>query len=150
MVWGGVHKKWDGEPVFESDGTFMMRSKFFPAAEGVEEKIVRQLRKKSLTRGAGEAAPAPGERRREILGHPPVQGHSEKDRKGEEGQVFPLLLVSRGVVISSRALFSVPRSRFFYHPRVPVPPLDTPPRISSLYRGGFPRCPSVRTCAEVP
>ena len=53
MVWEECIKNGNGEPIFESDGTFKvtLRSKYFPPGEGTEEKIVRQLRRKSLTRG---------------------------------------------------------------------------------------------------
>jgi predicted HTH transcriptional regulator len=52
MVWEECMKNGNGEPTFESDGSFKvtLRSKFH-AEEGAEERIVGELRKRAMTRG---------------------------------------------------------------------------------------------------
>jgi ATP-dependent DNA helicase RecG len=52
MVWEECMKNGNGEPTFESNGSFkvILRSKFFPFEEGTEEEIVKRLRRKPMTR----------------------------------------------------------------------------------------------------
>jgi len=52
MVWEECMKNGNGEPIFESNGSFKvtLKSKFH-AEKGVEERIVEELRKGAMTRG---------------------------------------------------------------------------------------------------
>jgi Fic family protein len=52
MVWEECMKNGNGEPIFESNGSFkvILKSKFH-AEKGVEERIVEELRKGAMTRG---------------------------------------------------------------------------------------------------
>ena len=85
MVWEECMKNGNGEPTFESNGSFkvILKSKFFPSEEGTEEKIVKWLEEAHGEEGAGEAARDQGGHGQEI-GHPSGQGHSQKNWRGEK------------------------------------------------------------------
>ena len=53
MVWEECIKNGNGEPIFESDDTFrvILRSKYFLSREETEDRIMRRLGKRPLTRG---------------------------------------------------------------------------------------------------